>query len=402
MAGLLISSSHNRIHGLTLTGFNAGVVIQPPGSWKKNDFAMHQTFADNAVNGVIMRGIRSAGIGLDPTGGGNCGQRCRASNRWVDTAITDNTVEARSAGIFLGLNSTGDRLERMTVTDNRVRIVGPRLGPGISLATGGDSTNARMSDMLVARNSVEGSPDLGIVILAGYFRGQAGVMERVRVLDNRVHLVKFGGGIGIGAGTDVPEPAKGPPVRYLDNNLVRDVLVRGNEITGTLGSGLSLLSGIGGGGSRNRMDRVRVERNVIRSSTLGNGITVQEAEGLPFRNRWAVANRIVGVTIHANRITIARANRFGFDFGGDDAGIVLKGGGKWGRGNAIRGVRITENRIAAPHTGIQVIGGGDNGRANSVTCVRLSGNRIMGARKAVSVKPNARGASGNRASLGGC
>lgn len=401
-AGLRISSSGNRVHALTLTGSESGVVIQPPGSWKKDDFAKHQRFADNVVSGVVMRGIRRHGIVLDTLGQGNCGRPCRAYNTWVNTTITDNTIEARLAGIFLAVSSTGDRLERATVTGNNIRIVGAGLGPGIGVTTLGDSDNARISDVLVARNSIEGTPDAGIGVGAGGFRAQKGTVERVRVQDNRIHLATLGAGIGVGAGGDAPDFAKGPPARYLDGNLLRDVLIRANSISGTLGSGVSVSAGIGGGGSRNHVERVRVEHNVIRSSTLAHGVIVWEAEGLPFRKRWAVGNRIAGVTIDANRIMISRRNPFGFDFGGDDAGVVLLGGGKFGRGNAVRNVRITRNGIAAPHTGIQVIGGVDNGRANSVTCVRLSGNRITGARRAVSVKPNARGASGNRAWLGGC
>jgi hypothetical protein len=70
MVGFRISSSGNRLHEFVLNAFDFGVVIQPPGSRKTHDFANHKTFADNAVNGLVMRGIRVQVILVDSSGAG--------------------------------------------------------------------------------------------------------------------------------------------------------------------------------------------------------------------------------------------------------------------------------------------------------------------------------------------
>jgi hypothetical protein len=405
--GFRISSSGNRLRALGLSGFDFGIVIQPPGSWKTHDFATHRTFSDNAVSRIVMHGMRVHGIVVDPSGSGNCGVPCRAYNRWVNTTITGNTIEARLSGIFFLVDSTGDRVEHATVTGNTIRIVGDARGPGIGLQTAGDSNQARISDVLVARNSIEGSPDTGINLDAGAVRAQAGIVEHVRILNNRLQVVRRGSyfccqGIVVTAGTDAPEPAKGPPLRYLDDNLVRDVLVRGNSVSGTLAWGVQLAAGFGGGGRRNRIENVQVERNVIRSSTVATGVFLVVGDGTPFKNRYATGNRIAHVSIDANRIALGSSPN-GDSSAPIPGGIAFQGGGPFGRGNSIRDARITNNQIAAAQVGIVLVGGfGRPSYGNSVSCVRLAGNRITGARNPVLVNANVRGASGNRASLRGC
>jgi hypothetical protein len=402
--GFRISSSGNRLSALALSGFDFGVVIQPPGSRKTHDFATHRTFANNSVSGLVMRGIRVQGILVDPSGAGNCGVPCRAYNRWVNTTITGNTIEARLAGIFFLIASTGDRVEHATVTANTIRISGDARGPGIALQTAGDSNQARISDVLVARNSIEGSPDTGINVDAGAVRAQAGIVEHVRILDNRLQFVRRGSyfccqGMVVTAGTDAPGPAEGPPIRYLDDNLVRDVLIRGNSVSGTLAWGVQLAAGFGGGGRQNRIESVQVERNVIRSETVATGVYLVVGDGTPFKNRYAMRNRIFRVSIDANRIAIGRSPN-GDTSARIPGGIALQGGGPFGRGNSIRDVRIAKNQIDTSQGGIVLVGGFIRpSYGNSVSCIRLAGNRITGTRKPVSVTANAAGASGNRASL---
>jgi hypothetical protein len=404
MIGFRISSSGNRLSALALSGFDFGLVIQPPGSRKTHDFPSQATFTDNAVTRIVMHGIGVQGIVVDPSGGGNCGVPCRAHNRWVNTTISGNTIEAREAGIMFGISSSGDRVEHATVTGNTIRINGEATGPGIGLHTLGDSSGSRISDVVVARNSIEGSPDIGIQVAPGTVRAQAGVVEDVRVVDNRLHLVRRGSyfccqGIVVQAGSDAPNPAKGPPVRYLDDNLARDVLVRGNSVSGTLAWGVQVVAAYGGGGRRNHVENVRLERNVIRSSTVAAGVFLVVADGMPFRNRYATDNRIAHISIHANRIAIGSSPN-GNSSAPIPGGIAFQGGGPFGRGNSIRDVRITRNQIATSQVGIVLVGGfGRPSYSNSVTCIRLAGNRVSGTRNAIAVTANVRGASGNRASL---
>ena len=379
------------------------------------------TLADNAVSGLVMRGMGASGIEIGSVWKPTCGvfaskpQPCESYDRWANTTLTGNTIEAAATGIGFYLNNSGDRVEQATVTDNTIRIVGDKTNAGITFNVGGDSGNnstpARISDVLIARNSIDGTPEIGIAVSAGANRAQAGVTEGVRVLDNRLHLVNRGysgfccQGIVVQAGSDatfatLPDVL---PRRYPDGNVTRNVQVSGNSVSGTLHWGVQVQAGIGAGGSRNRVESVRVERNVIRSSTVARGVFVWMGDGDPVNHRYATGNRIVGLSIGANRITIGNAGPQGKREDQRASGIVLVGGGSFSRGGKIRDIRITKNQIATSKVGIKLIGGfGPTARGNSVMCVRLAGNRVTGARKAVSVLPNVEGASGNRASLGGC
>lgn len=402
---LHIASSRNRLHRLTLDGFTNGVLIEPYWQWTAGgSLPTHLTLANNVVDGLVMRkigfGIRVRSV-FSPYCGAPRPERCWSYTTWKDTTITGNTIETGDTGIKFALTNAGDRVDRATVTGNSIRIAGH--DAGIALETSGDSLRARISDVLIARNTVEGSVDIGINVAGGTLRGQHGTVEHVRVLDNRVRLVGrvLGyccGGIVLQAGTDAPDfTTMVDPPRYLDDNVTRDVLVRGNSISGTLDTGVSVIAGIGAGGSRNRVEKIRIERNTIQSTKYAGGVGL--GDGDPYKNRYATANRIIGVTIDANRITIGRANPDGAS-DPRSGGIVLVGGGRFGRAGAIRDVRITSNRIATTLTGIKLVGGFfSTARGNTVSCVRLSGNRITGARRAVSVTANIHGASGNRATL---
>lgn len=410
--GLWVASGGNRLHALTLQGFLTGVLIQPEGP----SFPTHQTHAGNVVSGLTIRAAAcgeahcfSGGIwlvsALDPSCGAPNAQRCLSYHRWTNTTISGNTIEGDTTGIKIQLNNVGDRFEHATVTDNTIEIR-KQEDAGIALETAGDSTEAAISDVLIARNSIEGA-GAGINLIAGAQRGQTGTIEDVRVLDNRIRLVRQQGfccgGIGVQAGSDDPSFTKMVrPPRYLDGNVVRNVLVRGNSVSGTLVAGVGISVGGGAGGSRNLVQDVRIERNVLRSSTVASGVNLVAGGGTPFKNRYATGNRIAGVAIDANVITLGKANPL------DTVdlylgGVVLIGGGNLSRDNAVRGVRITSNRIATTLVGIKLVGGSSpTARGNSVACVRLAGNRLTGVREALSVRPNLGGASGNRASLGGC
>lgn len=404
--GFQISSSGNRLHAITVEGFTIGVDIRP----FNNPLPNRRTFGNTVVSGLVIRGVRN-GIRLtfyslecDP---------CATYNQWTNTTITGNSIEARQSGIHVAVfGSIGDRVEGVAVTDNTIRL-GTRAtpttgGPAIQFDQGGKATQSRISDVLIARNSIEAvNPDGGIFIAAGLQRAQANTIEGVRILENRVHLMRVGvcfncHAIVLDAGSDRGAlTGPGSP----DGNVVRDVVVAGNSMSGPLAAGVRIQAGVDGGGSHNRIENVRIARNVTRSTALGKGVYlwVGQIGGPAFEGRPVTGNRITGVSIDANRITTGK-NRPAPDTDYRTAGgIVLLGGASFGRGGAIRDVRITKNRIVTAQAGVRLIGGlGRTARGNSVTCVRLVGNRITGTRNAVAVKSNVGGASGNRASLGGC
>ena len=424
--GFKISSSGNRLHALTLEGFVQGVLLQPDGNDKS--VPSHRTFADNVVSDLVIRGFGN-GIALDSFQSPECNafnrSPCPTYNRWTNTAFTGNTIDAGGFAFLIDPNaSIGDRVEGLTVTGNTIRhdtsAASARGGAAIQLAQGGNSTQGRISDVLIARNSIEGvNGDGGIFVASGLQRAQANTIERVRILDNRIHLVKQGAvpccyAIVLDAGSDT-WALDTRPVNYPSDNVVRDVQIAGNSVSGSLAAGVRIQAGVDAGGSRNRVDNVRVERNVIRSTMMGKGVYLWVGDIVPFEGTYATGNRITGVTIEANRITTGKSKPLPGETDYRTAGgIVLLGGWHYGRRGVIRDVRITNNRIATAQAGIRLIGGLEStARGNSVTCVRLAGNRITGTRNVVVVtpnegrpahpgKPNEGGASGNRATLGGC
>lgn len=425
--GFQVSSSGNRLHALVLEGFQSGVDIRPI----NYPLPSHRTFADNVVSDLVIRGPRdgillqfySVACGMDKP-------PCETNSRWVNTTITGNTIETRQSGIHVTLAfSTGDRIDGLTVTDNTIRQRQRTRrdgGPAIQVDLGGNATRNRVTDVLIARNSIDAvqvGGDGGITVAAGLQRAQANTIDRVRILDNRVHVVGPRAssccyGIDVYAGTDTWAVGF-RPVNHPDGNIVRNVHVTGNSVSGSLSAGVRIMAGAGarGGGSRNRVENVRIGRNVIRSTTnWGKGVYLWVGDN-PFkvdgdvvepgergRVRPATGNRITDVTIDRNRIRNGKSKpppdaRHAEDRGG----IVLLGGFNYGRRGVIRGVRITRNRIATPRFGIRLIGGLlPTARGNSVSCVRVAGNRITGSQKPVSVVPNLKGAKRNRASLGGC
>lgn len=332
--------------------------------------------------------------------------RCWSYTTWRNTTIAGNTIEVGDTGIAFKVDNAGDRVEQVTVTENRIRISGNNAA--IQLETGGDSKGGRISGALIARNTVEGRVDIGINVVSGAIRGQSGIVKGVRILDNRVQLTGSRdryccAGVVVQAGSDDPSFARMVrPPRYLDDNVVLDVLVRGNTIGGTLDTGVSLNAGSGAGGRRNRLAGIRVERNTVRTTKPGIGVGISVGDGMPASNRYATDNLVTGVLIDANRITTGTGPYPENAGGGWGAGgVVIAGGGRFGSSNAVRDVRITRNALVTAYVGIRVIGGAwPSARGNSVSCVRLASNRITGAHEAVSVIANHRGARGNRATLG--
>lgn len=395
--GLHVASSGNRIAGLIIEGFELGAVIGPP----PEPLVVGRTFADNSLSGLVMR---DAFDGIDVSiGSADCAVPCTSGDLWLNTTISGNTIDAEEHGIVFGVAGDGDRVEGATVADNRIRISGEWMGPGINAETAGESTGAQISGIVISGNVVEGSPDIGIQVGAGGNRAQEGLLEHVRIIGNTLRFTRPAGelysvGITVEAGSDTAEMAIGPPVRYMDDNTVRDVVIRGNSIEGDLPVAIEVQAGQNGG-SRNRIEDLVIEENTVRSthSALGSGVSLSNGASYSYLDRYAEENEITGVTIRANEFTIEGAPDANVCDGTTLASaIALIGGGESGRGNVIRDVAIDGNVIETAHLGIAVLGGiGPTARDNVVDNIRIGDNRVMGAAEAVLVVSNCLGASGN-------
>lgn len=418
---IAINSSGNQVSGLRLVGFGVPLSIQAFGDFdpEADPMPTHQLRSDNVISGLDIRDSGMSGIWIrsTPSSGIGCGvpnpNPCRTFDTFANTTIVHNTIDG---GIGAQISNSGDTIEGLTVTDNEIQV---RDGAGVAVEqlwdAGDDGTPARISDVLIARNTITGAGDAqGISVAAGAGAAQGNITEAVRVRNNTIRIACGRApctGIAMLAGSDrawATFPDVFSPRRYPDDNVLRTARVIGNDISGSLAFGVSIRAGGGGaGGSRNLVKAVTISRNRIKSSRVAAGVDVQLGPGSEVtQGRYATANRVTGVAINANRIRLGRHNNtlWARKVGG---GVVLVGGIAPSRLGVVRHVEIKRNEIrlgaSAVHSHIKLIGGlGVGARRNSVTCVQISANQDTGTTPRLSVKPNVDGATDNRASLGGC
>jgi subtilisin-like proprotein convertase family protein len=431
--GFIISSSGNRLHAIAVQGVDRGVgLLNTTGG---------QTITGNVVSGLVMSNIHEEGI----TGfGGDAGQ---TDNVWTDTRIVGNSIESERGGIELFEPLADGVVERLTIAGNAIDIVGGSFsGDGIHLGAGGGAggDGNRITDALLAYNSVAGDAQGGVGILSGAVGGSSNTVEGLRMIGNRIAVAVGRNVIGIAAGdvgTDFICP--GCPVVYPEDNVVQDVEISGN----VLGNGPGVLLGPGGGGAtRNKIQNVEIARNVIRSVSqqpnhpgLWLGGDEQGAGGIFSRRTFD--NELSNVSADHNTITVASdgdavENAGVYVIGGDQSdsgtvqgvhvtanridtqtlGVHLLGGAGYAqpasdnvisgtqvRGNLVVGTPTPEALVDPQAKGIALTGGYGQSTGNSVSCVGLQDNIVAGVLNDVSVTPNVGGAaSGNTASLGGC
>ena len=464
--GLSISSGGNSLDALAIEGFSVGValVLAPVGG----ALPTGTTFGGTTLSRLLIKVGRSGtGIYFAPTG--SCERRaCATRNTWRNLSIVGNTIEASTGpGIAVYLiGSVGDRLEGVTIERNRIRV--PRRPPGVlddvvpaKCVVGGNAIDVvagqgapgerlnTISGVVVSRNVVTGGALTGIRVTAGADGSDSNALERARVVGNRIDLQPARTNtcatqqIIVSAG-DYGLFQRG---KYGNDNVLRDVEVRGNTLRGNVG--LWVFAG-GAGAARNAIRGLRIARN--RMDVIGpfSGVNVFGAQGGV--DRPTTSGRVSDVVVDANRIVVTRTGtdllRPSFGgisviagdstglpagvrasrvervritnnvVGGPLVGISLVGGFAFpcrppscsGEGPALRNVLanvvVTGNRLRPPARNvsyeagvraIRIAGGIGNARGNRVRCVRIREN------DAVSVASNpapssARGAAGNRAS----
>jgi hypothetical protein len=411
--GFLISSSGNRLSALTVEGFFiAGIHISPaPGG----PLPTGVTFADNSVEGLTIRGVR---VGVDlgsffnpacPSGG-----PCPTHNAYLNTTIVDNVIESSHFGIRLDLvNVSGAVLDGATIARNTIRLgtpAAPGAAAAIQIDVAGWSDSSRVANVTVADNTIESTQaggDGAIFIGSGLQRARHSIIEDVLVVRNRIHVERPSAsvpccyGIIVDAGSDYfTFNESGFP----DDNVVRRVEVSDNEMAGALASGVRLQAGADGGGSRNRVEAVKVRRNVISSTILGRGVYLwagQIGDGLT-----VTGNSVTDVEIDANIVTTGQGEPTADTDTATAGGVVLIGGAEGGRNGSISDVRITSNNITTSYAAVRLIGGlsrspmgADRAQGNSIRCVRITGNRLVGAPVAVFALANVGNAVDNSLSF---
>jgi len=248
-----ISSSGNTIHALTIQNFRVGVLFNP-GSFTNT------TFANNVVSNLQMRDIDEVGIHLSPKTGGTTEPASMAGNRWVNTLIMGNTIEAGRGGINFHLHcSAGNRIDKTQIINNTIRTEGAMWGQGIGLTAGlwDDSDNNEIVDTLIANNTIElgGFGDShSIRVAAGDVGACRNIVDGVRIIGNRITMARpdnpepVSDGIVLFTG-DSPTLYNDPtyrPITYPDYNTIRNVWIEDNIIKGRGERGIRILSGYKG------------------------------------------------------------------------------------------------------------------------------------------------------------
>jgi hypothetical protein len=382
--GFNLYSGGNRLHALALRDFGNGVVIQ------SGPRPTRQTYAGNELSKLVVD-VCTDGIRLHATGRLRCEKRaCATHNRWRDLRIVGNTIESRHAGIELALEGTiGDRIERLTISGNRVHVGVPRgreFGGGIGFVAGAGFNGTRgnrISDVIIANNTITGNPESAIRVAAGDVGSDGNTVERVRIVGNKVNVKpgadhrigeRSGVVVATGDGSSVYAAPSLRPIRYSEGNVVRDVEISGNRLAE--GTGLNVFAACCGS-ARNALEKLRIRNNTIfvripRGVGYGNqmaGVYVVAGTGVGRDSpdaRATVANRVHDLSVTTNRITIVGATAHD-----------------------------------APPAGVYLVAGEEVARGNRLTCLRVSRNRVRG-RPTVAIVANADDASRNTAFRGGC
>lgn len=214
---------------------------------------------------------------------------------------------------------------------------------------------------------------------AGFNRGQANTVEDLKVLDNRINLVSHGSdfccqGINVEAGSDAASAIFPDllPLAYPDGNETKNIVVRGNLVSGTLVWGITVASGLGAGGSSNSVHDIQIQANTITSDTVANAILIWTAGGgPPIGNRNETGNQIAHVTLDSNRITVGSAK--GTQPPGAGA-IRVVGGGDFGRDGIVKDIQIVNNLLTQGDDLVELIGGTRDSQGNQLDGINFVNN----------------------------
>ena len=446
MFGLLSFASNNRLHALAIEGFaNANVLMRPDFS------ATGETLTNNTISGLVLSESEIAVV----QSGGDTG------NHWIDTRMVGNSIQTEFSGIDLRLHgSTGETIDRATVAGNAITIdpdASHELGFGVAVASGlgSDSDDNRISDVLVAHNLIEGTPEGAVFLNAsgsGNVPGVGSVLEDVTVINNRASLEpidkatgSFGtSGISVYSGDDFFVGA--------DDNITRRIEVSGNVIDGYGRSGINVTAGL----VNSTTEDVTVTDNVIHGIVSSQNFSGPDGivnKGVYISGGGSSDNEVRDVVVRRNTLTtdnpesietaplvtggvIVEAGGGGGPPGGDAENVTIAdnvidteqlavnliGGFAYAEStedNHVSRIRVLRNLIVrepvlatAYQPGIKTLGliggagptfGSWSATGNSISCVSIEDNIVVGVLDDFSLRQNVgSGAANNTATLGGC
>ena len=365
-------SGGNTLNGLALQNcsVNGCVIVRSPsasGGLGPGPAVTGKTFSNTAISNLTMTNLPTQGSGI--TICPNCGPVASPTgNTWDHVLIIGNTITSNAAGPVVGIAagvSWGDTLQHTTIANNN--IVLPAGSSGVSIGTGqglgpADQGTDIVLDSKVINNTITAQEGIA-------FRGTTtgSLFDGAQLIGNQINSSGAGGTgtVGIIFHAADPESGLGPnPVRPMNNNVMKNLAILGNTITGTA-PGIAIQPGQNAA-ANNAISNVAILGNTILNNQINptsptNGIFLYSgaSAGSAFV---ASANSLSNVLIQANTVQ-SLASPGQISFGGGDfryaiqnAGILVNGG-FGAQGNTINGISIANNDVNTPSVGIAVAGG---------------------------------------------
>ena len=388
--GLIVASSNNQVSGVTIEGFSVGVLLTP---WRPGDLTAATLPSGVAVshNAITSDVIDAEGNGVEfgSAINENCGPNgnvavvCETGDSWLDTTITGNTISIPATGtggngIHANIANGNDEIAGLTISDNS--ISDDALDVAIQIITGGNGDPELASQILVSHNRINAVD--GMEVSAGGFRSKNTTIQGVQILDNTLVLHRAPGefrteGIVVHSGGDLgPINSQDTDFRT-SGDVLEDVTVARNAISGSFDWGIESDTGVVAGESNNQTLNLRIENNAISTtSALSTGILIANFGERPL-GQTSLDDRIANVVISGDRISAGKTLIGGSDFPG---GIVIAGGLGPVRSSSISNVTIahvvvTGGRHPQPAL-ISVIGGCTGASGNTVQDVHITNSKL--------------------------
>jgi len=360
--GFRVTSGGNRLHALAVRGFSFGVHL--------SDDDTGQSLS-NSFTGLVLETERG-GIVHDSCGDCFANMRSKQTHTtWLDTRIVGNTIESQGAGIEFHVHfAIGDVVDRILIANNSINIDQSTeealFGIGLGMGFWSDSKENRLSNGVIAYNSILGDPSQGMLIGSGMVGATDNSVTDLRIIGNTIDISErhsFGAGrtaIALLAGDGATDfyNRSYSPIGYPSRNVLSNVQVSGNTMKGEIAHGVYSF-GACCGGSDNVVDNVRIYANVIHLKLLRLGLTA----GVQFMgghtgdafSKHSEGNAVSTLSIRNN--LIQHETEEGTDYVNMWAGGVSLIGANGGRSNVIESANISNNRIDTDLIGLNLVGG---------------------------------------------
>jgi hypothetical protein len=377
--GFTIHSSHNTLHALKLTGFSNAILFDATSSG--------EIFTGNTISHMIIETPLGGGVGV---GGGRDPIEER-KNTWKDIKIIANNFKGWD-GISIGLDrSAGDRIENLTIRDNRFEITHEKADDGgsgitVSGSWGAESHGNTIENVLIANNTIEGNPWVAIGLTSGFGGSYGNAVNNVRISGNTIQIAERNSlstfGIQVAAGFWVNK----------SGNTLSNILIDNNVIEGNFEGALSIASGsVGSSGNKIKGvifadNHVKITKPVDDNGVPYTAVSIVNADGATSYTdptykpvTYPENNMLEDIWLTGNVIEGQGGN-----------GINISSGCCGGRHNKIAGIYLIGNEIhgiyagsGTSNNGIYVIGSGSGpgdeqvSADNQITRLIIQNNHIQ-------------------------